>query len=76
MIRAAQENKYRKAKYTDPTGVIGRLPKEVMTKGRAKEQAGIEQMGGDGEWMGRILSVRETAVCNFCIVRQPGEFKK
>lgn len=66
VIRATQENKYRKAKYMDPTGMIGRLPKEVMTKARAEEQARIKQMSGDGEWMGRILSVQETAMCNFC----------
>lgn len=56
MIRATQENKYRKAKYMDPTGMTGRLPKEVMTEVSAK-QAGIKQMSGDGEWMGRILRV-------------------
>lgn len=39
-----------------------------MTELRAKEQVGINQMNGDGEWMERTLKVQETAMCNVSVL--------
>lgn len=54
MTRAAQENigKPMLGGF-DPTGMIGRLPKEVMTELIAKEQEEIKQKRGNGGMHGK-----------------------